>query len=69
LAGFVVRREGKKFLKLKQHSDDSKINTQILRQGEELISLYPHSLLPETLSIFAALIVIYFKKIKLEYIS
>ena len=41
IAGYVVRREGKKFLKLKQHSDDSKINTQILRQGEEL-SLYIH---------------------------
>jgi menaquinone C8-methyltransferase len=40
-AGYIVRREGKKFLQLQEHGDDSDINPRMLRQGEEL-SLYIH---------------------------
>ena len=41
IAGFIVRREGKKFLKLEEHLEDSRINSRILQPGEEL-SLYIH---------------------------
>jgi menaquinone C8-methyltransferase len=41
IAGYVTRREGKKFLKLTDTPDDSAITSRILRPGEEL-SLYIH---------------------------
>ena len=41
IAGYITRREGKKFLKLEEYFNDSGINSRILRQGEEL-SLYIH---------------------------
>ncbi len=41
LAGFITRREGKKFLKLEEAFDESQITRQIIRPGEQL-SLYIH---------------------------
>ncbi len=41
LAGFITRREGKKFLRLEETIDESRINSQILKEGEP-ISLYIH---------------------------
>jgi menaquinone C8-methyltransferase len=41
IAGYIVRREGKKFLQLEEHKEDSAISPQMLRRGEEL-SLYIH---------------------------
>jgi menaquinone C8-methyltransferase len=41
VAGFITRREGKKFLRLEENVDDSPITSSILRKGEEL-SLYIH---------------------------
>jgi menaquinone C8-methyltransferase len=41
IAGSVIRREGKKFLRLEEQLDDAKITSRILRPGEEL-SLYIH---------------------------
>ena len=42
LAGFITRREGKKFLRLEEKVDDSSDQlSTILRKGEEL-SLYIH---------------------------
>jgi menaquinone C8-methyltransferase len=41
IAGYITRREGKKFLKLEEQIDDSSITSKILRPGEEL-SLYIH---------------------------
>lgn len=41
IAGYIIRREGLKFLKLSEKVDDSLINSRILRPGEQL-SLYIH---------------------------
>jgi menaquinone C8-methyltransferase len=41
IAGYITRREGKKFLKLEDQIDDSGITSRILRPREEL-SLYIH---------------------------
>jgi coproporphyrinogen III oxidase-like Fe-S oxidoreductase len=41
IAGYITRREGRKFLKLSEQIDDSPINSRILRPGEQL-SLYIH---------------------------
>jgi len=41
IAGYITRREGRKFLKLSDQVDDSLINSAILRPGEQL-SLYIH---------------------------
>jgi len=41
IAGYITRREGRKFLKLSEEVDDSLINSRILRPGEQL-SLYIH---------------------------
>ena len=41
IAGYITRREGRKFLKLGEKLDDSKITSQVLRPGEQL-SLYIH---------------------------
>jgi coproporphyrinogen III oxidase-like Fe-S oxidoreductase len=41
IAGYITRSEGKKFLKLEESGDDSRINSKILRPNEEL-SLYIH---------------------------
>jgi menaquinone C8-methyltransferase len=41
IAGYVTRREGRKFLKLSDKVDDSLIDSRILRSGEQ-ISLYIH---------------------------
>jgi coproporphyrinogen III oxidase-like Fe-S oxidoreductase len=41
IAGYITRREGRKFLKLSAAPDDSQITSQMLRPGEQL-SLYIH---------------------------
>jgi coproporphyrinogen III oxidase-like Fe-S oxidoreductase len=41
IAGYITRREGKKFLKLQETPDESRICSRLLRPGEEL-SLYIH---------------------------
>jgi menaquinone C8-methyltransferase len=41
LAGFITRREGKKFLQLQESIDDSALTSRILRPNEQL-SLYIH---------------------------
>lgn len=41
IAGYVVRREGKKFLRLDERVDDSRIKSDLLRKNEQL-SLYIH---------------------------
>jgi menaquinone C8-methyltransferase len=41
IAGYIVRHEGKKFLKLKEQLDETSITPGILRPGEQL-SLYIH---------------------------
>jgi len=41
IAGYITRREGRKFLKLTEAVDDSLINSRLLRSGEQ-ISLYIH---------------------------
>lgn len=41
IAGYITRREGKKFLKLQETVDDSRIDRRILRPGE-VLSLYIH---------------------------
>jgi coproporphyrinogen III oxidase-like Fe-S oxidoreductase len=41
IAGYITRREGQKFLKLKENPDDSRVNSRILRPDEKL-SLYIH---------------------------
>ncbi len=41
IAGYITRREGRKFLKLSEEIDDSEISSSILRPGEQ-ISLYIH---------------------------
>ncbi len=41
IAGYVTRREGRKFLKLEETPDDSSITSRMLRQDEQL-SLYIH---------------------------
>ncbi len=41
IAGYITRRDGRKFLKLGGNLDDSQITSQILRPGEQL-SLYIH---------------------------
>ncbi len=41
IAGYITRREGKKFLKLRETPDDSRVNRQLLRPDEQL-SLYIH---------------------------
>ncbi len=41
IAGYITKREGRKFLKLSEQVDDSLITSRILRPGEQL-SLYIH---------------------------
>jgi len=41
IAGYITRREGKKFLQLKADVDESRLTSRIIRPGEEL-SLYIH---------------------------
>jgi coproporphyrinogen III oxidase-like Fe-S oxidoreductase len=41
IAGYITRREGRKFLKLNSAPDESIINSSLLRPGEQL-SLYIH---------------------------
>jgi menaquinone C8-methyltransferase len=41
IAGYITRREGKKFLKLEENVDDSVVKSSLLRKNEEL-SLYIH---------------------------
>jgi menaquinone C8-methyltransferase len=41
IAAYITRREGRKFLKLEESVDDSRIDLKMLRPGEEL-SLYIH---------------------------
>jgi coproporphyrinogen III oxidase-like Fe-S oxidoreductase len=41
VASFITRREGKKFLKLKENVDDSEVTSKMLRNNEKL-SLYIH---------------------------
>jgi menaquinone C8-methyltransferase len=41
IAGYITRREGRKFLKLDEHTDESRITSAMLKPGEKL-SLYIH---------------------------